>query len=338
MFGFISPAEDAVAAGERPADGVVAFDAAELRLLDEALRSLNERGMEVSASVARRIADVEALGGALSRFPSVLEYQRLGTLTRGPSTISQSISRISGSARLLHTPTRVVVGRGFLVAKVHALSFASLAVSYDPDLVGRFRSTVLSVVFTLLMEDVYLTCLEDGDFPQDKKEALLQDVIDLWDHLRDPGACSHAPALAELWATRDGQAPVFGTMEGACELVRLSLDLRGLWLDFVAHRLGDPEAQQALEEFLFGLTYEEIETVRRHLGEFGICTADADTVRIALGSAPLYVAAVGTDPRGMYEFYAERREAARARRRARLPGPTRTLEELYLAYLLGSES
>lgn len=337
MSGFSAPAEDTERADAASPSDIVAFDAVERALVEEALRFLRAGNSSEADAVARRIEDVEALGRAVSRFPTALEFQRLGTSFRGPETLAESLTRAAGSARLLHTPTRVVAGRSFLVAKIHALSLASLAAAGDPSLMFRFRSAILDVVSTLLMEDVYLSCLADDGFPAEKKLALLRGLMELWDSRRDPNAHSHAPALAELWAARDGQAPVFGTMEGACELMRLSLDLRGPWLSFVAARLEDRETQEALEEFLFALTFEEIEAVRGHLAAYGICTADGETVRSVLGKRPLYSAAVGTDPRGMYEFYAERRETARARKRTGSPGPTRTLEELYLAYLIAAD-
>ncbi len=337
MSGFSAPAEDTEQAEAAVPGDIVAFDEGESALIDEAVRFLRARGSSDADTVARRAADVEALGRAVSRFPTVLEFRRLGSSLRDHETLAESLSRAAGSAQLLRTPTRVVAGRSFLVAKIHALAFASLAAADDYSLSVRFRSAILGVVSTLLMEDVYLSCLEDDRFSSDKKNALLGGLMDLWDRRRDPGARSHVPALAELWAARDGQAPVFGTMEGACELMRLSLDLRGPWLSFVADRLEDRETQEALEEFLFALTFEEIEAVRGHLANYGICTADGETVRFVLGRKPLYSAAVGTDPRGMYEFYAERREAARARKRTGASGPKRTLEELYLAYLISTD-
>lgn len=337
MSGFSAPAEDTVQAEAAVPGDIVAFDEGEAALIAEAVRFLRAKSSSEADTVARRAADVEDLGRAVSRFPTVLEFQRLGASLRDHETLAESLSRAAGSAHLLHTPTRVVAGRSFLVAKIHALAYASLAAADDVSLSVRFRSAILGVVSTLLMEDVYLSCLEDEGFSAEKKRPLLAGLMDLWDRRRDPGASSHVPALAELWAARDSQAPVFGTMEGACELMRLSLDLKGPWLAFVANRLEDRETQEALEEFLFALTFEEIEAVRGHLANYGICTADGETVRFVLGRKPLYSAAVGTDPRGMYEFYAERRDAARARKRTGAPGPKRTLEELYLAYLVSTD-
>jgi hypothetical protein len=39
-----------------------------------------------------------------------------------------------------------------------------------------------------------------------------------------------------------------------------------------------------------------------------------------------------SDPRLIYDFYIERKEAAQFRKRVEKPGPNRTLEEIYLKY------
>jgi hypothetical protein len=223
------------------------------------------------------------------------------------------------------------------VAKVHALSLASLSVAFNRDLSNRLRNCILGVVFSLLAEDVYLSSLDDGNYSPAQKAALASDLILLWDGRRDPRAVAHVPALAELWAVRDAQVPVFGTMEGASELTRLTIDMGQTWFSFVGERLRDSETLLALEEFLFGLSYEEIVLVRSRMASCGEACADNQKIRAMLGGKTAYAVVDGADPRAMYEFYAERRNAARARAWTGTPGPRRTLEELYLSYLISRE-
>lgn len=324
--------------GKRVPKPLIALDDEERAIVERALAQLRERGAEEYEAVERRFSDLRVLGEAVSLFPSVGESQRLGTLLRGPETLEASLCRMSGISRMLHTPTRVVAGRSFLVAKVHAFSFAALTVSSDAELCLQFRKAILNVVFSLLAEDVYLACLADTDFPEAKKELLAADLVLLWDDRRDPRAMNYVPALTELWSVRDGQVPVYGTMEGASELTRLSLDLSPRWFSFMTERLEDQETVNALEEFLFGLSYEEIEFVRGKLAARGICSADPYEVRDMLDGTTIYAPVDGTDPRAMYEFYAARREASRSRILSKSPGPRRTLEELYVHFMMTGRS
>lgn len=318
-------------------DGMLAFDEQERELLDRAVESLRERGADEAELVQRRVADLENLAEAISRFPSVGAAQLLSGIKRGPETLATAILSVSGPTRLLHTPTRVVAARSLFVAKTHAFSLAALATSYDPKLGLLFREATLAVVFSLMAEDVYLSCLDDRDFPVDKKEALAEDLVCLWDRGRDPRATAHVPALQALWTAREAAPPVFGTMEGASELMRLSLDLSADWLSFVAERMGDDETVCALEEFLFGLSCEEIAETRSRLRKLCIGAVNREEVHSVLGHAGAYSPIAEGDPRAMYGFYVERRETARGRARSSSPGPRRTLEELYLAYRLAKE-
>jgi hypothetical protein len=324
-------------AGPDAQPSFLVLDETEARLVSEVLSLLKARGSPEAGRVERRFDDLEILGRAVSRFPSVRESQKLGSVSWGPDTLEAALCSMSGTSRLLHTPTRVVAGRSFLVAKVHALSLASLSVSFDRGLAERLRDCILGVVFSLLAEDVYLSGLDDKEYSDEKRAALASDLVSLWDGRRDPRAVAHVPALAELWAVRDAQVPVFGTMEGASELTRLSLDLGHAWFAFVAERLHDAETLLALEEFLFGLSYEEILLVRSCMASRDFNCADAQQVRTLLGGKTSYAAVDGQDPRAMYEFYAERRNASRARAWAGIPGPRRTLEELYLSFLISKE-
>lgn len=315
----------------------IALDETETLLVSRALGLLRSRSSADAERVQRRIEDLEALGNAVSRFPSVRESQKMGSVSWGPDTLESALCTMSGNSRLLHTPTRVVAGRSFLVAKVHALSLVALSVSFDKDLSLGFRNCILGVVFSLLAEDVYLSGLDDKGYTDEKKATLAADLVRLWDGRRDPRAVAHVPALTELWAARDAQMPVFGTMEGASELTRLSLDMGAAWFSFVSERLHDAETLMALEEFLFGLSYEEIGLVRSRMASLRISCADLGRIRSLLGGKTAYAAVDGSDPRAMYEFYAERRDASRARAWAGIPGPCRTLEELYLSYLISKE-
>jgi hypothetical protein len=147
-------------------------------------------------------------------------------------------------------------------------------------------------------------------------------------------------ALSSLWAARDRAPPSFGTMDGNTELLRISLDMNTEteWEHFLKEESTNDETRWALEEFLFGLSYEEIIQVRGRLQRFGVLAVSHDEVRSYLDSKPVYSVVNDYDPRAIYDFFVERREACTLRKRVSAPGPLHTLEEIYLKYRIILES
>jgi hypothetical protein len=188
-----------------------------------------------------------------------------------------------------------------------------------------------------MTEEVYFSCLEDPAFSLDIKRRLADDLIALWESGTDPRTVQHLPALEALWTARDNAPPSFGTMDGSSELFRVSIDLGEDWQEFLVKYMDDDETRWALEEFLFGLSYEEILEVRSRLGCFGIMAVGHDEVRSFLGSRPAYAIVRNSDPRAVYDFYIDRRDAAAFRRRTSAPGPQKALEEMYLKFRIAQE-
>jgi hypothetical protein len=124
-------------------------------------------------------------------------------------------------------------------------------------------------------------------------------------------------------------------MEGSSELIRISIELKEGWQQFLMDEAtNNKETKWALEEFLFGLSYEEIFEVRSRLISSGISAIGRDEVRSYIGGHPAYGIVQDADPRGIYDFYIDRRDAAIFRKRISAPGPKKTLEEIYLKYLM----
>ncbi len=310
----------------------------EAQLLQAVLALLRTDFSEEAALVERRFADLQGLGAAISRFPTVMDSRLVRGARWDRHTLAASLLDLSQTKRLLYTPTRIVAARGFLVAKIHAFSLLTLLSCDLGAFVQPIRQVVFSVVCSLMAEDVYLACLSNPGIPQQKKELLAEDLVRLWDSGHDPRASDHVPALQALWRVRESAPPVFGTMDGSSELIRLSLDLDEVWQEFIFSGLGDEETRGALEEFVFGLSSEEIREVRSRLAKYGIGAIDRDEVRAYLGTDPAYSPVDGADVRSIYTFFTERREAALGRLHSQIPGPRRSLEELYLMHRMVREA
>jgi hypothetical protein len=306
----------------------------EERLVREVEAYLDEEYPEEALLVRQRFNCLRNLGQAVSLFPSVRTVQMVRGELRDEEKLLKALCSFAPSSRLLHVPTRIIAARAYLVAKCHAFSLLSILVKDAEPFLVPVRRVIFSIICTLMTEEVYFSCLEDPAFPEGIKRQLADDLISLWESGTDPRVVQHLPALEALWAARDGAPPSFGTMDGSSELIRVSLDLGKDWQEFLVDQIADNETRWALEEFLFGLSYEEILEVRGRLSRFGVLAVGHSEVRSYLGSRPAYTTVRNSDPRAIYDFYIDRRDAAAFRQRTSAPGPRKTLEEMYLKFRL----
>jgi hypothetical protein len=290
--------------------------------------------------VHNRFQLLRNLGNAIFDYPSIKNTSFLRGILVDENQLTESLLAFSGASHLLRTPSKIVALRSFLVAKFHAFSLLSELTRGNESLNISVRNISFSVVFTLMAEDVYFSCLEDPGFSSNTKAKLADDLIALWDSGTDKRSIRHLTALSSLWSARDSAPPSFGTMDGNTELLRISFDMGTdtEWEDFLKEESTNDKTRWALEEFLFGLSYEEIMQVRIRLKRYGVLSVGRDEVRSYLDSKPVYSVVNDHDPRMVYDFFIERRDACRLRKRVSSPGPLHTIEEIYLKYRLILES
>ena len=309
----------------------------ETDLSDGIMKYLDSQNHEESSLVERRFECLNGLGAAISKYPSVREIQTLRGVQRSEEQLVEALCTFSSPSYLLHIPTRVVAARSYLVAKFQAFSLLHILAGEEEEFRLPLRRVLLSVIHTLMAEEVYFACLDDPGFTQKIKYNLANDLISLWDSGNDPRAIQHLPALDALWNARDTSPPAFGTMNGTSELLRLTINMGDEWQEFLVAHVAISETRWAMEEFLFGLSYEEIDSVRSKLVHDGVNAIGNDEIPSYLTNRPAYGIINSSDYRAVYNFYVDRRDTARYRQRLAVPGPGRTLEEIYLRYRIAQE-
>ena len=282
--------------------------------------------------VKKRFKHLIRLEKAVFSYPSIRDIQFLKGIIRDEACLAESLKVFSKSSPLLHIPSKVVAMKGFLVAKYHAFSLLLLLLNEKKDWQAEVRNVTFSVISTLIVEEVYFSCLEDTGFSSNTKVRLADDLITLWDSGADIRGLHHLSALSSLWIARDATPPSFGTMDGNTELLRITMDLEEDWSEFLVAESGSCETKWALEEFVFGLSWEEIQKVRFKLIQNGISAINYDQLGSYLDSKPAYSVFTESDPRAFYDFFIERRDVCNLRKRMNLPGPKHTLEEIFLKH------
>ncbi|MDR2535368.1 MAG: hypothetical protein LBD29_04960 [Treponema sp.] len=307
----------------------------EMQIVEKIKAYLQPEYPEEYILVQERFRCLQSLGEAISQYPSVKTSEMLRGERRDEESLIKALSNFASVSHLFHIPTRVVAVRGFLVAKFHAFSLLYRLVQDLEQFHVPLRKILFSIICTLMAEEVYFSCLEDPSFSQEVRVGLAHDLIALWESGRDPRGNRHLHALETLWIIRDQTPPSFGTMEGTSELIRISMDMDEHWQHFLTTEVEYNETKWALEEFLFGLSYEEIGMIRAWLLRFGISAVGRDEIHSYLErSAYGLVENTDKDPRVIYNFFIERRDAANFRKRIAALGPKKTLEEIYLKYLI----
>ena len=315
----------------------VGLTEAENQLVGEVEAWLREINSDDADLVRERFLRLNSLGTAVFAYPSIRDIQFLKGVIRNESHLAESLLDFSSPSRLLYIPTKVVAMRSFLVAKYHAFSLLSQVVIEKECFHAKVHAVVFSVVSTLMAEAVYFSCLEDPCFSERTKTSLTDDLIALWDKGVDLRGVHHLSALSSLWLARESVPPSFGTMDGTAELLRITIDMEEDWREFLMVESSNNGTRWALEEFLFGLSWEEIAKVRSRLARFGIGAVGYEEVRSYLDARPTYSTVISGDPRTFYDFFLERKEACTLRKRVRAPGPLFTLEEIYLKYRIITE-
>lgn len=304
-------------------------------LIQEVMPQIKAIDSEKAESFQERLDSLEALAQAVARFPSLLERHELIGGTRTPTSLIDSlIDHQDAGDAILQLPSKAMLGKGLLVAKMHTLSSFAKYTHHIPELKNyskAFDTETVSSMYSLLIEDVYLNLIRDTSQPIEFRREWALSLLLLWEHWNDQGSAQVAPVLESVWMARRRLAPAFGTMMGTSELLLISMQMDDQWIAFIKQKLSDPGVSQAMEEFLFGISYEQINTLRTILKEKGIPAIGRDEVSKFLGEHVKSDA--GLDYRDFYAKYTVRRDNARSRTRLKLNGPHKTLEDYFIQFV-----
>lgn len=316
--------------------GIIVLTTKQKEMVDNLARQLVIVAPEQLNNVADRMTRLEDLAKSLAGFPSLLERANLTAEVRTPQALIDSlITHTQDGDNTLQLPSKATLGKGFLVAKIH--TFSSLAklsnnVGLDKEIGQSFRDETVSMMFLLLAEDVYLNLIRDTELDVDFRRQLALSLLLLWEHRADQNISDISPVLQAVWKARRTLAPAFGTMMGTSELIMISFQMDDQWNAFIKSKLSEAEVSQAMEEFLFGISFEQINKLKSILREKGIPAIGRDEVSQFLGEH--VKTDVSLDYRDFFTQYSIRRDNARARKRIGLPGPHRTLEDLFIRFVM----
>lgn len=316
------------------ASKVVIFTTKQQALVNEIMPIIQKNDSDTGENFRNRISDLEALASAINRFPSLLErHSIIGDIRTPTSLIDSLIEHLDSGDSTLQLPSKANLGKGLLIAKIHTLSSLTRQANHlgEEKLYKDLETETISSMFSLLVEDVYLNLIRDASQPLEFRREWAMSLLLLWEHWSDQNIEDVAPVLQSVWTARRKLAPAFGTMMGTSELMMISMQMDEQWIQFIKEKMGEPGVTQAMEEFLFGISYEQIKTLKNTLRTKGISAIGRDEVSKFLGEH--VKADAGLDYRDFYSLYTVRRDNARSRRRFKAEGPYKTLEDYYIQFV-----
>lgn len=316
--------------------GIVVFTEYQKTLVEALQKRLSETDPEHLELFEKRIGDLKKLAAAIANFPSLLERANLTLGSRTPQSLIESLVNSTREGdTTLQLPSKATLGKGFLVAKLHSFSsFENLAkqAGMDEKTVKDFHYETVAMMFLLLAEDVYLNLIRDKSLTMDSRRQLAMSLLLLWEHRADQTINDIAPVLQSVWLARARLAPAFGTMMGTSELMTITFSMDDEWAKFITARLSDEDVKMAMEEFLFGISHEQVTRLKNLLREKGIAAIGRDEVSTFLGETVM--TNIGTDYRDFFQQYSIRRDNARVRNRLKIPGPHKTLEDHFISFII----
>lgn len=325
-----------------------------LRLFDEAESQLLARALIVISKVApgdaeilsRLMAKLAEISQVVWSSPSLRDTQTLGGKTRDAASLIDHLGQIDGLSGDLDLPIKATLQRTFLMAKIQFLrGFVKSACALrkeEPELValsGELREELAQSIYTLMAEELLLALLRKPAVSEHTKRRAAAQLITIWDNatLEIDEFC---PFLERAWQARNRINADLGSLLGATEYFRLvAEDCSVQFLDYFSRDEVSEAENQAFAEFLFGLTWEELATLREEMKRQGIEAVSEEWASRILGRRLEHECEGkgAIDPVSLYRSYQRRQLAADFRILAGSPGPRRTAEAYLMVYLLDQQ-
>jgi len=321
------------------------FDSREGPLVDAALGVVAEHAPDDAAVLLELVDRLVVINRLVAAAPSLRHDKQLGLNTRSEQTLVDHLTGIDGLAGDLELPFKATLSRTFLLAKIQFLRGLVKAidsnVEHDEqlrDFGHQLREEYAQSVYTLLAEELLLALLRKRNVTKEIKRRAADQLIWIWDdaQLEIDEFC---PLLEAAWHARNRVSSRLGSLLGTAEYFRLvAEDCPPQFLDFFCRDEVSRSEGQAFEEFLFNMTYEELNTLGECMREEGLDSITTEWASEVLGRDLEELDPSGEiDPIALYRSYYRRQLAADFRIMAGTEGPRRTAEAYMMIYLLDQQ-
>ncbi|OHD63253.1 MAG: hypothetical protein A2176_11755 [Spirochaetes bacterium RBG_13_51_14] len=319
-------------------DTIIVFNQEEERFTGTIKAMLESRvSSEDIVTLTNQENALHDLAAAISRYPSILGQQHLSGASRSVETLVEELCQKDAIDIKLHIPTKAILGQGFAIAKINFFLMLKYLCSNYRDLIHNahdINEIIANNIFAVMAEEVFFTLIADHAVSRHIRINASYLLANLWERRIDFGISEFPPIITGIWAARTILKPAFGTMLGISELMVLSENAGPAWTEFLQREELDQNELDSIREFLLGISFEEIEHLSAEKERRGVPSLSREEMYDLLGDDTAYPEYRADDPRELYRSFRHRKKNAIFRARAGSRGPTKTIEEYLMCYLL----
>ena len=313
---------------------IVLLKNCEKNILDELIVIIKDSGNKLLLeSMSNNRTGIENLAKAISFYPTITGKTKLGTSVRDIDSLVTELCKKDENDFKFNIPTKAILGKSYLIAKFNFFfSFKRLMIDIPKlkEKEAKIDKITFDIIFTIMIEEVFISIIMDSNCETKSKETISHFLVDLWEYRLDHGMDLIDEILFKLWEARDTLIPVFGTLRGTTEMFQLFMKIDPKIADYIKTE----EESNALKEFIFGLSFEEIEKINKHMEFSGQTVMSELDILNFLNKDEINLSSKNHGPKEFYSFFLQRKNNARHRKYSNLNGPKRTLEEIIIKKLI----
>ncbi len=320
---------------------IIVFNKSEEAIIEHLESSLKRRGLDdVLEAIENNKNALYDLSRSISLYPSVFKQESLGNESRSIDTLVNNLCIKDIVDLIFNIPTKAILGQGFYIAKINFF-YMLLYLSREKDDLKHLNKYILEIlksnIYNIMAEEVFIAIVSDKaiDFHIRSRASFL--LANIWEYRLYQGVSSFVPILDNIWNAREKVKPAYGTLIGISELFSLTEKTDPMWLDFLTRDELQEDEIDSLQEFLIGLSYEEMKILSESMKANSKASINKDEIESVLGAKTQYPQYNISDPRNFFKFFTNRKNNALFRRRGDTPGPKKTIEEYIMCYLLSRD-
>lgn len=313
------------------------LDDSEQGVVADALASIHEVDPREGALLSEHLERLARAADLVKQSPGITgswETQRVAPMSGEP--LLDLLCTVPEWDLDLHVPVRVIFGQAYLVAKINFFK----AIAYGLDSVGatevlreRVEAELGQSIYTKLAEELFIAIVTDTRSERRVKVAAARSLFQVWQDRLEREIDDFAPVLESVWRSRNKVRPVIGTTLGTHEFFHLLKNCTDTqFLEYFENEV-PIEQIQAFEEFLFGLSWEQLTELRTQMQENHASTISSDKAYETVGHPSSWAPQDG-GPQSLYTSYKKRRVRAQYRALTNAPGPKKTAEEFVMTAFL----
>lgn len=241
----------------------------------------------------------------------------------------------------LRLPGRTILGKALIDLEISFWAFVAACVEETVRDVGdrtmlleHVERSLCGRIYNRMTAELLASLVAASQVTEKHRRRAASFLLSLWEDTVVNAMRNFAPLLESIWNARRHVHVSIGTLMGISEISQLlQLGATPHFVTFFAENFEENEIAEAFQEFLFGITYEEIVEKTRERDQMGLASAqglDLDATGLPRGPSNSLV----ERSLGIYRFFKKRIQEARSRRITGAAGPKRIAEEYLLLYFI----